>query len=100
MRAKRELSAATIGRLCYGFADAPPPMSQRDHYEVLGISRDATPEEIKSAFRKLAAKLHPDRNPHDPSADARFKELNASYQVLSDTQRRAMYDRFGHRAED
>jgi molecular chaperone DnaJ len=75
-------------------------MSQRDHYEVLGVSREATPEEIKSAFRRLAAKLHPDRNPDDPSADTRFKELNASYQVLSDTQRRAMYDRFGHRAED
>ena len=75
-------------------------MSQRDHYEVLGVARSATPEEIKSAFRKAAAKAHPDRNPDDTQAGERFKELNASYQVLSDPQRRAMYDRFGHRAED
>jgi molecular chaperone DnaJ len=73
---------------------------QRDHYEVLGVSRSATPEEIKSAFRKLAAVHHPDRNPNDPKAAIRFKELNASYQVLSDPQRRQMYDRFGHRAEE
>ncbi len=75
-------------------------MSHRDHYEVLGVPKEASPEEVKSAFRKLAAKVHPDRNPDDPTADARFKELNAAYQVLSDPQRRAMYDRFGHRAED
>jgi molecular chaperone DnaJ len=73
---------------------------QRDHYEVLGISKGATPEEIKAAFRKLAAVHHPDRNPDDPKASVRFKELNASYQVLSDPQRRAMYDRFGFRAEE
>jgi molecular chaperone DnaJ len=74
--------------------------SQRDHYEVLGVSRTASPEEIKAAFRKLAAQHHPDRNPGDPKAAARFKEINAAYQVLSDPQRRAMYDRFGHRAEE
>ena len=74
--------------------------SQRDHYEVLGIGRDASADEIKGAFRKAAAKAHPDRNPDDPSASTRFKELNAAYQVLSDPQRRAMYDRFGHRAEN
>jgi molecular chaperone DnaJ len=73
---------------------------QRDHYEVLGVTRGATPEEIKSAFKKLAAQHHPDRNPNDPHAAGRFKEINASYQVLSDPQRRAMYDRFGHRAEE
>ncbi|MCL2722844.1 MAG: molecular chaperone DnaJ [Polyangiaceae bacterium] len=75
-------------------------MSHRDHYEVLGVVRTATQEEIKAAFRKQAAIHHPDRNPDDPKAAARFKELNAAYQVLGDPQRRAMYDRFGHRAEE
>ncbi len=73
--------------------------SQRDHYEVLGVSRGASPDEIKAAFRKLAAVHHPDRNPDDPRAALRFKEINTSYQVLSDPQRRAMYDRLGHSAE-
>ena len=75
-------------------------MSQRDHYEVLGVPRHATPEEIKAAFRRLAAQHHPDKHAGDPSAGARFKEINAAYQVLSDPQRRAVYDRFGHRAEE
>ncbi|MBS2018721.1 MAG: molecular chaperone DnaJ [Deltaproteobacteria bacterium] len=75
-------------------------MSSRDHYETLGVSKNATPEEIKAAFRKLAAQHHPDKNPDDPKAAVRFKELNAAYQVLSDPQRRSMYDRFGHRAEE
>jgi molecular chaperone DnaJ len=75
-------------------------MPQRDHYEVLGVRRDATPEEIKSAFRKLAAQCHPDRNQEDPSAHERFKEINLANQVLSDPNRRSMYDRFGHRAEE
>lgn len=75
-------------------------MSPRDHYETLGIHRSATTEEIKIAFRRLAAQHHPDRNPDDPHAAARFKDLNAAYQVLSDPQRRSMYDRFGHRAEE
>jgi molecular chaperone DnaJ len=74
--------------------------SQRDHYETLGVGRNATPEELKAAFRRLAAQHHPDRNPNDPKAALRFKEINAAYQVLSDPQRRAMYDRFGHRAEE
>jgi molecular chaperone DnaJ len=73
---------------------------ERDHYEVLGITRTATHEEIKIAFRRLASTHHPDKNPDDPRAAVRFKEINASYQVLSDPQRRAMYDRFGHRAEE
>jgi molecular chaperone DnaJ len=72
----------------------------RDHYEVLSVLRTASSEEIKVAFRKLAAQHHPDKNPNDPKAAVRFKEINAAYQVLSDPQRRAMYDRFGHRAED
>src|SRR5579872_7425245 len=75
-------------------------MAQRDHYEVLGVRRDATPEEIKSAFKRLAAQSHPDRNQDDPSAHERFKEINLAYQVLSDSNRRGMYDRFGHRAEE
>ncbi len=73
--------------------------SQRDHYEVLGVARGATPEELKAAFRKLAGQHHPDKNPDDPHAHIRFKEINASYQVLSDPQRRSMYDRLGHHAE-
>ena len=72
----------------------------RDHYAVLGVSRQASAEEIKAAFRKLASLHHPDKNQGDPMAAARFKELNSSYQVLCDPQRRAMYDRFGHRAEE
>lgn len=62
---------------------------------MLGIARSATPDEIKSAFRKLGAKHHPDKNPDDPGAAQRFKEVNAAYQILSDPQKRAMYDRFG-----
>lgn len=73
---------------------------QRDHYETLGVSRSANADEIKAAFRKLAAQHHPDKNPDDPKASIRFKEINAAYQVLSDPQRRSMYDRFGHRAEE
>ncbi len=66
-----------------------------DPYEVLGVRRDATQDEIKSAFRKLAAVHHPDRNPGDPQAHERFKKINAAYQILSDPQKRATYDRFG-----
>lgn len=67
----------------------------RDPYEVLEVPREATPDEIKSAFRKLAARHHPDRNPDDPGAQERFKEINAAYQLLSDPQKKAMFDRFG-----
>src|SRR4029078_4531043 len=74
--------------------------SQRDHYEVLGVERGATADEIKAAFRKLASQHHPDKNPGDPPAAVRFQEINSSYRVLSEPQRRAMYDRFGHRAEE
>jgi len=74
-------------------------MADRDYYEVLGVSRGATAEEIKAAFRKLAAVHHPDKNPDDEKAATRFKELNQAYQVLSDQNRRGMYDRFGHKAE-
>src|SRR5262245_44565785 len=67
----------------------------RDPYEVLGVDRSASQDEIKSAFRKLASQHHPDKNPGDAGAQQRFKELNAAYQVLSDPQKRAAFDRFG-----
>jgi molecular chaperone DnaJ len=73
-------------------------MSKRDYYEVLGVAKTATEAELKSAFRKLAMKYHPDRNPGDKDAEIHFKELNEAYQCLSDGQKRAAYDRFGHAA--
>lgn len=73
-------------------------MSKRDYYEVLGAKRDASPDELKGAYRKLAMQLHPDRNHGDAEAEHRFKELNEAYDVLKDAQKRAAYDRFGHRA--
>lgn len=69
--------------------------AKRDYYEVLGVSRSASEDEVRSAFRKLAFKFHPDRN-QEPDAEARFKELNEAYEVLSDAQRRREYDQFGH----
>ena len=68
---------------------------KKDYYEVLGISRDSTEEDIKKAFRKLALKYHPDRN-KDKDAPEKFKEINEAYQVLIDPDKRAKYDRFGH----
>ena len=73
-------------------------MSKRDYYEILGVSKTASEAELKSAFRKAAMKDHPDRNPGDKAAEARFKELNEAYQTLSDSQKRAAYDRYGHAA--
>ena len=73
-------------------------MSKRDYYEVLGVSPTATEAEMKSAFRKLAMQCHPDRNPGDKDAEIKFKEINEAYQVLTDGQKRAAYDRFGHAA--
>jgi len=69
---------------------------KRDYYEVLGVSRDASDQEIKSAYRKLALQHHPDRNPGNQAAEERFKEAAEAYSVLSDAQKRASYDRFGH----
>ncbi|MGC1304548.1 MAG: DnaJ domain-containing protein, partial [Caulobacteraceae bacterium] len=68
----------------------------RDYYEVLGVSRTCTEVELKTAFRKAAMQHHPDRNPDDAQAEIRFKECNEAYSVLSDANKRAMYDRFGH----
>lgn len=73
-------------------------MAKRDYYEVLGVARSAGEGELKSAFRKAAMKHHPDKNPGDASAEAKFKELNEAYQILSDPERRAAYDRMGHAA--
>jgi molecular chaperone DnaJ len=69
---------------------------KRDYYEVLGVTRQATPDELKRAFRKIAMESHPDRNPDDPAAAARFKEASEAYNVLSDAERRQRYDMFGH----
>ncbi|MFA6965662.1 DnaJ domain-containing protein, partial [Bosea sp. (in: a-proteobacteria)] len=73
-------------------------MSKRDYYEILGVSKTASDTELKSSFRKLAMGCHPDRHPGDTAAEAKFKELNEAYQVLSDGQKRAAYDRHGHAA--
>ncbi len=70
-------------------------MEYKDYYKILGVSKNATEKEIKSAFRKLARKYHPDVNPDDPQAEARFKEINEAYEVLGDPEKRAKYDQLG-----
>jgi molecular chaperone DnaJ len=74
-------------------------MSKRDYYEVLGLDRSAALADIKKSYRKLALELHPDRNPDDPHAEEKFKEASEAYGVLSDQQKRALYDQYGHRAQ-
>ncbi len=69
---------------------------KRDYYDVLGVSREADAAELKKAYRKLAVELHPDRNPGNPEAEAKFKEASEAYQVLSESDKRGLYDRFGH----
>lgn len=73
-------------------------MSKRDYYEVLGVERTATPDELKKAYRKLALQFHPDRNSDDPAAEEKFKEASEAYAVLSDEGKRRQYDQFGHQA--
>src|SRR5215475_4971687 len=70
-------------------------MAKKDYYQVLGVAKTATEKELKQAYRKLAKKHHPDANPNDPNAEARFKEINEAYEVLSDKEKRENYDRFG-----
>ena len=75
-------------------------MAKKDFYEVLGINRDASDDEIKKAYRKLAMKHHPDRNPDNPKAEEHFKEAKEAYEILSDAQKRAAYDQYGHAGVD
>src|SRR5271166_4538131 len=70
--------------------------AKRDYYEVLGVSRTVTEVELKSAYRKLALQYHPDRNPNNPDAEEKFKAVSEAYAVLADTDKRAVYDRYGH----
>jgi len=73
---------------------------KRDYYETLGLAKTATDDEIKKACRQLAKKHHPDLNPDNKEAEARFKEVNEAYEVLSDTQKKGRYDQFGHAGVD
>jgi molecular chaperone DnaJ len=75
-------------------------MAKRDYYEVLGVAKNASEEEIKKAYRKLAMKHHPDRNPDDKSSEEKFKEAKEAYEILSDAKKRAAYDQFGHAGVD
>ena len=72
----------------------------RDYYEVLGVAKSANKQEIKKAYRKLAMQFHPDRNPDDPDAESKFKEASEAYEVLSDDEKRRIYDQFGRRSSD
>src|SRR5690625_7510745 len=71
-------------------------MTKRDYYEILGVSKSADEREIKTAYRKIAMKYHPDRNPDNKEAEEKFKEAAEAYEVLSDEDKRARYDRYGH----
>src|SRR6185369_14262063 len=75
-------------------------MAKRDYYEVLGVNRDASEEDIKKAYRKLAMKHHPDRNPDNPKSEEHFKEAKEAYEVLCDAAKRAAYDQYGHAGVD
>ncbi|CAG0904784.1 unnamed protein product, partial [Darwinula stevensoni] len=78
----------------------PSAEAKKDYYEVLGVNKDASEEDIKKAYRKLAMKYHPDRNPDNPKAEEQFKEAKEAYEMLSDDQKRAAYDQYGHAGVD
>ncbi len=71
-------------------------MTKHDYYEILDVSKNASADEIKKSYRKLALKYHPDRNPDDPESEEKFKEASEAYEVLSDSEKRGLYDRYGH----
>ena len=73
-------------------------MSKRDYYEILGVTKSASADEIKKAYRKVAMQFHPDRNPGDKAAEEKFKEAAEAYEILSDNDKKAKYDRYGHQA--
>ena len=73
-------------------------MAKQDYYATLGVAKNASADDLKKAYRKLAMQYHPDRNPGDKQAEARFKEVNEAYDILKDDQKRGAYDRFGHAA--
>src|SRR5260221_8518837 len=75
-------------------------MAKRDYYTTLGLGRDATEEDIKKSYRKMAMKHHPDRNPDDKGSEEKFKEAKEAYEVLTDAKKRAAYDQFGHAGVD
>ena len=75
-------------------------MSKKDYYDVLGVQRGASEDDLKKAYRKLAMKYHPDRNADDPTAAEKFKEASEAYEVLSDSSKRSAYDQFGHDGVD
>ena len=75
-------------------------MSKKDYYEVLGVSRDASDQDIKKAYRRMAMKYHPDRNPNNKEAEDKFKEASEAYEVLADAQKKAAYDQYGHAGVD
>ena len=75
-------------------------MSKRDPYEVLGVARNASADEIKKSYRKLAIKYHPDKNPGDKAAEEQFKEAASAYEILSDSEKKAKFDRFGHAGQN
>ena len=75
-------------------------MAKKDYYEVLGVNRDASDDDMKKSYRKLAMKWHPDRNPDNPKAEEHFKEAKEAYEILTDAQKRAAYDQFGHAGVD
>ena len=90
--------AASAPRLRDLFGEEGAEVAKRDYYETLGVARTASDAELKAAYRKLAMKYHPDRNPGDKDCEHKFKEINEAYDVLKDGDKRAAYDRFGHAA--